>query len=196
MCTCYEDQLSATTQENVIEAESLAQLPIFNDDDLIGMTTPIAKKRRRAHTVIGSKPPSTSSPASSTSSVVTGSDDPEGQSDDLTGDEVLSYGQVLRAPLPMAQVVTEEATAKCTEGQYFIEFLRNKLTALTEKQNLWLIRACNHKYVKHVEAQESLKEFLDETMQRFEIKYGNRDESITGKAMPRRWARGLKKATK
>ena len=89
-----------------------------------------------------------------------------GEADD--GIEVLSSGQMMRAPLPMQEVLKLEANSSCECGAYFVGLMRRRLISLLMLQCKWLNRKCNSKHRMHYEVQEKLRDYITDAINKFD----------------------------
>jgi hypothetical protein len=100
--------------------------------------------------------------------------------------EVLSSGQIMRAPMPMAQVLREEEAAGSAHGTYFVELMRRRLQGLLDVQNKWLSRACNAKHVDHVNIQSDIRNFIRDAMRQYEQQFGPASPVLAGAPIRKR----------
>lgn len=100
--------------------------------------------------------------------------------------EVLSAGEIMRAPLPMNSVLAMEDASGAQQGAYFIELMRRRLQGLLGVQEKWISRLCNQKHAKHVDTQLRIRDFMQAVIDSYEARFGKPSESMISAAPIRR----------
>lgn len=100
--------------------------------------------------------------------------------------EVLSAGEIMRAPLPMNSVLAMEDASGAQQGAYFIELMRRRLQGLLGVQEKWISRLCNQKHAKHVDTQLRIRDFMQAVIESYEARFGKPSESMISAAPIRR----------
>lgn len=100
--------------------------------------------------------------------------------------EVLSSGEIARAPLPMSSVLAIEDSAGAQQGDYFIELMRRRLNGILAVQEKWISRLCNQKHAKHVETQVQIKLFIQAVIESYESRFGKPSDTLVAAAPIRR----------
>lgn len=100
--------------------------------------------------------------------------------------EVLSSGEITRAPLPMSSVLAIEDSAGAQQGDYFIELMRRRLNGILAVQEKWISRLCNQKHAKHVETQVQIKLFIQAVIESYESRFGKPSDTLVAAAPIRR----------
>ena len=100
--------------------------------------------------------------------------------------EVLSAGEIMRAPLPMISVLAMEDASGVQQGAYFIELMRRRLQGLLAVQEKWISRLCNQKHARHVDTQLRIRDFMQAVIESYETRFGKPSETIIAAAPIRR----------
>lgn len=85
---------------------------------------------------------------------------------------VMAAGAIMRAPLPIKQVLEMEAGSGNQQGTYFVELMRRRLQGLLAVQDRWISRLCNQKHAKHVDTQIRIRDFMLTVIAAYEEQFG------------------------
>lgn len=87
-------------------------------------------------------------------------------------EEVLCFGFINKAPLPVDQAISLEIESGAKPGDYFVELMRKRLLCVRDLQHKWLSRARNSKRPRHYETQKKLTTFVEAMLLDFESQFG------------------------
>lgn len=84
----------------------------------------------------------------------------------------MDASNLMRAPLPMPQVLEMELQSGCNQGTYFVELMRRRLQGLLSVQERWISRMCNQKHAKHVATQVRIRDFVRAALASYDSQFG------------------------
>jgi hypothetical protein len=105
------------------------------------------------------------------------------------GGGMMDANSLMRAPMPMKQVLQIEAASGSQQGTYFVELMRRRLQGLMMVQEKWITRLCNQKHAKHVDTQVRIRNFMRGVLQSYDEQFGAPNTNAVLSAAPVRHRR-------